>query len=56
MSFTGILFCNNDMNQNSVSFMHMSNAYVNYVASLKIPASNTVGGVAETRTVLWTYV
>ena len=35
----------------SISFMHMSNACLSSVM-FQIPASNTVGGVAETRTLL----
>ena len=39
------------MNQNSVFFMHMLNACLS-CAQFKIPASNTVAEVAETRTLL----
>ena len=53
MSLKGTLFCNNDLNHNYVSLMHMLNSYLNSVASkFQIPALNTVGGVAETQTVL----
>ena len=34
MSFKGT-FCNNDLNENSVSFTHMCNACLNYIASFK---------------------
>ena len=47
----GTLFCNYDLDQNFISFMHMPNA-CELCYKLQIPASNTVGGVAETRTVL----
>ena len=35
MLFKGTQFCNNDLNQNSVSFMHMCNTSLNCVANLK---------------------
>ena len=35
MTFEGTKFCNNDLNQSSVSFMHMFNACLNCIASFK---------------------
>ena len=35
MSLKGKKFCNNDLNQNSVSFLHMFNAYQNRVFKFK---------------------
>ena len=52
LSFKGMQFCNNDLNQNSVSFMHMSNAYLKCFFKFQVSASNTFGGVAETTIVL----
>ena len=46
--FKGTLFCNNDLNQNSAHVQCMSELCCNF----QIPASNTLGGVAETRIVL----
>ena len=47
MLFKGLSFCNNDLNQNSVSFIHMFNACLNCVESFK-----NLHQVAETRTVI----
>ena len=41
-------FCNYDLDQIPVSFMHMSNAYLNCVATFKYCRSYNVGGAAET--------
>ena len=51
MSFKGTLFSNNDLNQNSVSFMHMFNACLSCLASSN-HCIKYVGGVTEIRTIL----
>lgn len=52
MSFKGTSFYNYDLDRNSSSVMHMFNACMsNLCCKFQTPASATVGGVVETRTI-----
>ena len=57
-SIKGGIIQNSKLNQNSVSFMHMSKLCCKF----QTPAPNTIGGIAETQivqpsvTYIWTYV
>ena len=48
----GTKICSSDLDQDSISFMHMPNALSELCSKFQISASNTVGGVAKTGRVL----